>query len=50
MVKEGSESMKAYAVKAATDVKSAKELLEDGWEPCGKIENIWLFRKKIAGV
>ena len=42
--------MKAYAVKAATDVQSAKELLEDGWEYCGKIENVLLFRKKIGGV
>jgi len=42
--------MKAYAVKCATNAKMAKELIEDGWEYSGKVENVLLFRKKIDGV
>jgi len=41
--------LKAYAVKAARDAKSAKDLLEQGWEFSGKIENVVLFRKKLRG-
>jgi len=39
--------LKAYAVKAATTAQSAKQLIEEGWEYTGKIENVVLFRKKI---
>jgi len=41
--------LKAYAVKVATDAKSAKDLIEQGWEFSGKIENVVLFRKKLHG-
>lgn len=41
--------MKAYAVKAATNAQSAKQLIEEGWGYTGKIENVVLFRKQISG-